>query len=85
MSLPQRIADRITLPVVCAPMFLISGPELVIAARAANHVEPARPRDAGDGKADTQHEREDDELASHGEPPLRACVGAVSAARVSRP
>ena len=38
MSLPQHLAERITLPVVCAPMFLISGPELVIAARTAGLV-----------------------------------------------
>lgn len=35
MSLPARLAARIALPVVCAPMFLISTPALVIAARAA--------------------------------------------------
>jgi len=38
MSLPTRLARRMTLPVVCAPMFLISGPELVIAARDAGFV-----------------------------------------------
>lgn len=35
MSLPDRISRRITLPVVCAPMFLISGPDLVVEARKA--------------------------------------------------
>jgi nitronate monooxygenase len=33
MTLPDHIARRLTLPIVCAPMFLISGPELVAAAR----------------------------------------------------
>lgn len=32
MALPERIASRLTLPIVCAPMFLISTPALVIAA-----------------------------------------------------
>lgn len=35
MTLPHRIARRLTLPIVCAPMFLISGPELVAEARHA--------------------------------------------------
>lgn len=35
MSLPTTIANRLTLPIVCAPMFLISGPDLVVAARTA--------------------------------------------------
>ncbi len=35
MSLPTSIAARLGLPVVCAPMFLISNPALVIAARKA--------------------------------------------------
>lgn len=30
MSLPAHISDRLTLPLICAPMFLISTPELVI-------------------------------------------------------
>lgn len=33
MSLPGTLRSRLSLPVICAPMFLISGPELVIAAR----------------------------------------------------
>lgn len=33
MTLPDPIARQLTLPIVCAPMFLISGPELVAAAR----------------------------------------------------
>ena len=32
MSLPASLADRLRIPVVAAPMFLVSGPELVIAA-----------------------------------------------------
>lgn len=32
VTLPDRISRRLTLPIVCAPMFLISGPELIIAA-----------------------------------------------------
>jgi len=32
MTLHPTIADRLTLPVICAPMFLISGPELVLEA-----------------------------------------------------
>ncbi|WP_417515900.1 NAD(P)H-dependent flavin oxidoreductase [Minwuia sp.] len=32
MSLPPEIADRLKLPLIAAPMFLVSGPELVIAA-----------------------------------------------------
>ena len=35
MSLPAGIAERLSLPVVCAPMFLISSPALVIEARKA--------------------------------------------------
>jgi nitronate monooxygenase len=35
MTLPDRITRRLRLPVVCAPMFLISTPKLVIAACAA--------------------------------------------------
>lgn len=38
MALPDRIARRLALPVVCAPMFLISTPELVIAACTAGLV-----------------------------------------------
>jgi len=33
MALPETIADRIALPAICAPMLLVSGPELVIEAR----------------------------------------------------
>ncbi|MCB1754807.1 MAG: nitronate monooxygenase [Gammaproteobacteria bacterium] len=32
MSLPEQFSGRLTLPVVCAPMFLVSGPEMVIEA-----------------------------------------------------
>ncbi|MBB6426854.1 nitronate monooxygenase family protein [Sphingopyxis sp. JAI128] len=32
MALPDRIRDRMVLPAVCAPMFLVSGPDLVGAA-----------------------------------------------------
>jgi nitronate monooxygenase len=32
MSLPPEIRDRLRLPLIAAPMFLVSGPELVIAA-----------------------------------------------------
>lgn len=32
MSLPANIRDRLSVPVIAAPMFLVSGPELVIAA-----------------------------------------------------
>lgn len=32
MSLPSEIRDRLRLPLIAAPMFLVSGPELVIAA-----------------------------------------------------
>lgn len=32
MPLPTEIADRLKLPLIAAPMFLVSGPELVIAA-----------------------------------------------------
>lgn len=32
MSLPPEIAERLKLPLIAAPMFLVSGPELVIAA-----------------------------------------------------
>lgn len=32
MSLPQPLADRLRLPLIAAPMFRVSGPELVIAA-----------------------------------------------------
>jgi nitronate monooxygenase len=32
LSLPESISRRLSLPVVCAPMFLISSPELVVAA-----------------------------------------------------
>jgi len=38
MTLPDRIASRLTLPIVCAPMFLISGPRLVAAARRAGFI-----------------------------------------------
>lgn len=38
MSLPEGIAQRLTLPVVCAPMLLISGTALVIEARKAGFV-----------------------------------------------
>jgi len=38
MPIPPPLADRMTLPVVCAPMFLISGPELVTAARRAGYI-----------------------------------------------
>ena len=31
MSLPDSLAQRLRLPVVCAPMFIISNPDLVIA------------------------------------------------------
>lgn len=31
MPIPQTLKDRLTLPVISAPMFIISGPELVIA------------------------------------------------------
>ncbi|KRA24669.1 2-nitropropane dioxygenase [Microbacterium sp. Root61] len=32
MALPDRIASRLAIPVICAPMFLISEPQLVVAA-----------------------------------------------------
>src|SRR3546814_13839123 len=32
MALPDRLRDRMLLPAVCAPMFLVSGPDLVEAA-----------------------------------------------------
>jgi len=32
MALPPLLAGRLRLPLICAPMFLVSGPELVIAA-----------------------------------------------------
>lgn len=32
MTLPSEISKRLTLPAICAPMFLVSGPELVSAA-----------------------------------------------------
>lgn len=32
MSLPDRLASRLALPLIAAPMFLVSGPDLVIAA-----------------------------------------------------
>nr|WP_274636947.1 nitronate monooxygenase [Microbacterium bovistercoris] len=35
MTLPDRWTDRLTLPVVCAPMFLISNPAMVITACSA--------------------------------------------------
>ncbi|NYE18814.1 NAD(P)H-dependent flavin oxidoreductase [Microbacterium immunditiarum] len=38
MTLPDRIRRRLSLPVVCAPMFLISGPLLVVAARRAGFI-----------------------------------------------
>lgn len=38
MTLPDRIAERLTLPIVCAPMFLISGPSLVSSARRAGFI-----------------------------------------------
>ena len=38
MTLPDSISRRLTLPVVCAPMFLISGPDLVAAARHAGFI-----------------------------------------------
>lgn len=44
MALPNRIAQRLTLPVVCAPMFLISTPALVVAACKAGLI-GAFPRD----------------------------------------
>ncbi|HWL79173.1 nitronate monooxygenase [Microbacterium sp.] len=38
MTLPDCIRRRLALPVVCAPMFLISGPALVAAARRAGFI-----------------------------------------------
>lgn len=35
VPLDSRLASRLRLPVICAPMFLVSGPELVSAARGA--------------------------------------------------
>ncbi len=35
MSLPDRWAERLRLPIICAPMYCVSNPELVIAARNA--------------------------------------------------
>jgi nitronate monooxygenase len=35
VSLPDDLRQRLRLPLVCPPMFLVSGPDLVIAARAA--------------------------------------------------
>src|SRR5215471_17786345 len=32
MALDERLRQKLTLPAVCAPMFLVSGPELVSAA-----------------------------------------------------
>ena len=32
MSLPEQFRDRLSLPLIAAPMFLVSGPELVIEA-----------------------------------------------------
>lgn len=32
MALDERFRSRLTLPAVCAPMFLVSGPDLVAAA-----------------------------------------------------
>jgi len=31
MALPKLLQDRLALPVICAPMFIVSGPELVMA------------------------------------------------------
>lgn len=52
MSLPPWISSRMSLPVVCAPMFLISTPALVIAACAAGYV----------GAFPRQNTRTDDEF-----------------------
>jgi len=38
MTLPDGLKRRLSLPVVCAPMFLISGPALVAAARRAGFI-----------------------------------------------
>ncbi len=38
MALPDLLAARLRLPLICAPMYLISGPELVIAASGAGIV-----------------------------------------------
>jgi nitronate monooxygenase len=38
MSLSPQLSQRLTLPVVCAPMLLISGPDLVVEARRAGFV-----------------------------------------------
>lgn len=38
MPLPKRLSARLSLPVVCAPMFHISGPDLVSAARRAGFI-----------------------------------------------
>ena len=32
MSLPDELLDRLSLPLIAAPMFLVSGPQLVIEA-----------------------------------------------------
>ena len=32
MALPERLQGRLRLPLIAAPMFLVSGPELVLAA-----------------------------------------------------
>ena len=39
MSLPAELRQRLPLPVIAAPMFLVSGPALVIAACRAGVVE----------------------------------------------
>ena len=41
MSMPRSIADRLRLPAIAAPMFLVSGLDMVLAALAADS-SPAR-------------------------------------------
>lgn len=53
MSIPEILQGRLSLPVIAAPMFIVSGPELVIAQCKAGIVGSfpalnARPKDALD-------------------------------------
>jgi NAD(P)H-dependent flavin oxidoreductase YrpB (nitropropane dioxygenase family) len=43
MTLPTLLKDRLSLPVIGAPMFIVSGPELVLAQRIPGTECAARP------------------------------------------
>ena len=51
MTLPAALADRLTLPAFCAPMFSVSGPRLVTAARRAGLVAGLPRKNCGDRAA----------------------------------